>query len=692
VAGARPDAARLLEKLPLRFEPNTGQLDRRVQFHSSAPGYSLFLTGNEAVLSLASSRRTLRLSIVGAAAGKGEGLDPLRVRSSYFLGNDRSRWRSDVPSYARVRYANTLPGVDLIYHGNNRRLEYDFVVAPGADPRSIRMRFTGADRVSLDPDGTLVVKAGGSEIRQPKPLVYQESAGRRIVIDGRYVLRARSEVTFAVGSYDRARPLVIDPVLVYSSFLGGSGLDTASGVAIDAAGNIWIGGTTTSTDFPILGFPAQEIKSGLQDVFILKIDPNRTGTDSLVYATYYGGTQNEFLNDLTMDIVGNVYFTGYTDSIDLPVSGPIPQTASGGGRDIFVAKLETSGGRIPELNFSTYLGGADFDIGTGIAVDSSFRIAICGYTASIGYPVSSAPPQVSGQLGWEGVVTLIDTSIGGSGGLLFSTYYGGSSTDVPTAIAFDSAGRLLVTGYTFSQNFPLSDKPYKGDPPRGGDGFLVRLNPNKAGFDAIEYSTYFGGSGLDQPFRIAVEPGGAIWVAGVTMSADFPMAGPSAQRTNAGLGDAFAARFDLSLPRANQLTYSTFFGGSDTDVPYGLALDPSGRVYLSGYTASKDLPMRGSPLSGSFGGGSTDAFLAVIDPRAADGLLYSTYMGGAGSEVAYRVVVDPDGDITTVGYTQSKAFPVTGNGYWGALTGFSDAFVTKLRTCGDTLAPARSCN
>lgn len=692
-AGLRLSAAsQMLDRLPLRFERNAGQVDARVRYYSRTPGYTLFLADREAVVLLPEGG-ALHMSLAGASRRQRvEPEEALPSRSAYFTGNDPSRWRRPVEHYGRVRYREVYRGIDLIYYGTGRQLEYDFVVAPGADLGAIRVKFSG--EVSLNQEGDLVLKAGGAELRQPKPQVYQQAGGRRVAVEGRYQLRGDGEIGFAVGPYDRGQTLIIDPVLVYSSFVGGGLVDEAGALAVDRAGNLWVAGITTSVNFPTAGEPLKSAAAGSQDVFLAKIDPSKAGADSLVYATYFGGSGSETVRDITVDVLGNVYLTGFTDSTDFPLAGSGPQTENGGGQDIFVSKFETAGKTTPELVFSTYLGGNSFDIANAIAVDSSFRIYIAGYSASEKYPTAGSPPQTSGQAGWDAVISVLDPSKGASEALVFSTYYGGSSTDIATGIAVDGAGKIYVTGYTFSTNFPLSDKPYQSESNHGGDAFLVKLDPSKQGFDTIAYATYLGGSGYDVANRILLEPGGAIWLAGLTLSKDLPMAGDAPQTANAGEADAFVARMDLSLEPSKQLTYSSYLGGRGTEVAYGLARDAAGRVYVAGYTISPDFPVKASALQEKFGGGGADGFLAVLDPSAPAGeaLVYATYLGGGGTDVIYRVAVDSAGDIAVAGLTQSRAFPVSDTPSQNVINGLSDGFVTKLKTCGDALAPAKSCN
>src|SRR3989442_1243037 len=400
---SKPQVLAAYGKLPLSFEANQGQTDPKAKFLSRGRGYTLFLTSTEAVLTLtkadAHAKRkisgdarlvepekragtVLRMKFVGAnpapaVAGVGE----LPGKSNYFVGNDPKKWRANVPTYAKVRYQDLYPGIDLVYYGNQRQLEHDFVVSPGADPKAITLAFEGMDGVAIDALGDLVLRADGGEVHLRKPVVYQEQNGQRAVIPTRYVLKAERQVVFEVAAYDINKPLVIDPTLVYSTFLGGSGGDQGNGIAVDAVGNAYVTGSTGSSNFPTTAGAFQTTLGPGGDAFVTKLNP--TGS-ALVYSTYLGGTGFDEGFGIALDAAGNTYVTGETFSLDFPILGAF-QSTSGGDFDSFVTKLNPTGSA---LVYSTYLGGASLDDGLGIALDAAGNAYVTGLTSSSNFPTT----------------------------------------------------------------------------------------------------------------------------------------------------------------------------------------------------------------------------------------------------------------------------------------------------------------
>jgi hypothetical protein len=679
-AGSRTRQAAVTEMLarsPMRFEANQGQLDRRVKYFSKAAGYSLFLTPREAVLSIGKTTAALRISLPGAnPAPHIEGADRLPSISNYFLGNRPERWRGNVPQYRRVRYRQLYPGIDLVYYGNGRQLEYDFTVEPGADPRRIRLRFAGAEEVRLDHSGDLVLRVGGAELRQRKPVAYQESRP----VEARYVLRGRREAGICLGDYDPSKTLVIDPVVDYSTYLGGEGTDAATAVVVDAEGFIWVTGYTYSIEFPTAGDSYRNGPYGNKDLFVVKMDPSAPPNDAMVYGTYLGGSGDDEPTAIRLDTWGNVCVAGYTGSSDFPIAGNAFQTTIGGDRDVFVLKLNPKESGTAALEYSTFLGGSGADVAYALTLDASGNIYVAGYTTSAdNFPVSSAPLQGSSRGGWEAFLSILDPSTSGSASLRYSTFLGGNSTDVATGVAVDASGKVYIAGYTMSDDFPITDKPYKGEYNGGGDVFLTVLDLSKPGLDALAYSTFLGGSGLDLAYRMALDTAGGVWLAGYTLSKDFPVTPNALQASNAGEADVFVARLDLALRPAESLTYVTYFGGSGSDVLYDMALDPSGKIFLAGYTTSLDFPVTASALQSAYGG-AADAFVSWFDPSApADqALLYSTYFGGGRTEVARAIALDAAGNVYLAGFTESAGLPVTEGAFRNSLNGLSDALLIKL--------------
>jgi hypothetical protein len=445
------------------LEANQGQTDTQVNFLARGPGYALFLTPSEAVLGLqkpaaagaspgaaapAPGGDVLRMQLVGAAATpQVVGLDQLPGTSNYFLGNDPAQWHTDIPNYARVEYQGVYPGVDLAYYGNQRQLEYDFVVAPGATPGVVRLSFQGTEGMALDAQGDLVLHTVGGDVVEHAPVLYQESGGVRQPVWGRYVLEGGGQVGFAVGAYDASRPLVIDPVLSYSTYLGGTGLDNGSGIAVNSSGNAYVTGYTTSTDFPTTAGAFQTTSPADYNAFVARL--NATGT-GLVYSTYLGGSGLDQSFAIAVNSSGEAYVTGETESTDFPTTPGAFQTTSRGGvgGDAFVSKLNATG---TALVYSTYLGGSGSEVGYGIAVDSSGDAYVTGYTDSSDFPITPGAFQTTSAGGPDVFVAKLN----GSGtGLVYSTYLGGSGNDQGFGIAVDSAGNAYVTGAASSTDFP----------------------------------------------------------------------------------------------------------------------------------------------------------------------------------------------------------------------------------------------
>ena len=674
--GPQPVLLEAYGKLPLAFEANTGQVDPEVKFLSRGNGCTLFLTASEAVLSLtqltaATSRggsrsangSVLRMKLVGAnPSPEVVGLEELPGKSNYFIGNDSSRWRTNVSTYGKVEYRDVYPGVSLVYYGNGRQLEHDFVVAPGANPGRIRVAIEGADKLELDPEGDLLLHASSGDVHLRKPIVYQETHGVRQEVAGSYILHSRNphwaEVGFEVASYDATRPLVIDPVLAYSiSYLGGADTDFGNGIAVDSAGNAYVTGSTNSTNFPT-GSPFQGTNGGGSDAFVAKL--NAAGS-ALVYSTYLGGSSNDNGYGIAVDSSGNAYVTGYTSSSNFPTASPLQRANAGGAFDAFVAKLDGSGSA---LIYSTYLGGRGDDGGGGIAVDAVGNAYVTGSTNSTNFPTGSIALQGANG-GYDAFVAKLNAA---GSALVYSTYLGGSGADHGGGIAVDSAGNAYVTGDTNSTNFPTAARPVQLRFAGGqSDGFVAKLN---AAGSALVYSTYLGGSGVDSAYGIAVDSSGNAYVTGGTNSTSFPTASPL-QGANAGY-DAFVAKLDAA---GSALVYSSYLGGSGIDVGHAIAVDSAGNAYVAGWTNSTNFTTV-SPSQGTNGGGY-DAFFAKLN-ASGSALVYSTCLGGSGDDYGYGIAVDRFGNAHVTGVTNSTNFPTVSalQATYGG--GTQDAFVARL--------------
>ncbi len=666
-------------RLPLSFEANRGQTDERVTFLSRGSGYSLFLTRNEAVIALkkasfssAAAKKdagnplpvparnesargaTLRMQLLGSnSTSRAVGADELPGKANYFIGNDPSKWRTNVPTYAKVKYNDVYPGVDVVYYGNQGQLEYDFVVAPGANPNRIQLRFRDAGKLRVNENGDLLLGAAGNEVRFEKPVVYQTADGQRRTVEGSYVIAAANTIRFRVGDYDRSNDLVIDPVLAYSTYLGG-GEDSGSGIAVDASGSAYVTGSTSSTDFPTAN-ALQPALAGNGNAFITKF--NASGS-ALVYSTYLGGSGGDVGGGIAVDTSGNAYVTGSTSSTNFPTANAL-QPALAGFQNAFVAKINANGAA---LVYSTYLGGSTRDQGVGIAVDVSGNFYVTGTTVSTDFPTVNALQSTMVCCFGSAFVTKINAS---GSALVYSTYLGGGAA-LGNGIAADASGNAYVTGST-RWNFPTANALQPTFPNSRFSGFVTKINANGSAF---VYSTYLGGNDTDFGLGIAADTSGNAYVTGATRSTNFPTVN-ALQPTIAGAMNVFVTKINAS---GSALVYSTYLGGNSFDIGNGIAVDSSGSAYVTGSTQSTNFPMANALQSTL--GGATNAFVAKIN-ETGSALVYSTYLGGNNSDASSGIAVDASGNAYITGGTSSRNFP-TANALQPTLAGSGNAFVTKI--------------
>lgn len=652
--------------LPLTFEANYGQTDRRVRFLARGRRYALFLTESGAVVSLYQPQGTTALQIKPVGANPGAtaiGVNELSDRSNYFVGKDPQHWHTNIPTYAAVKYEAVYPGIDLVYRGNQGQLEYDFRLAPNANPAQIELSFAGAGNVSLNRSGELVIELGGGQLIEHTPVAYQDIGGRRRSVSCRYVLRGSGRVGFKLSAYDTTKPLVIDPTLSYSTYLGGSGFDAGFAVAVDHAGNAYITGTTESPNFPTTAGSFQTSFAGNRDVFVTKL--NAAGS-SVVYSTYIGGTDFDEGGGIAVDSTGNAFVTGRTYSSDFPTTASAFQPTFGGTDDIFVSKLNAAGSA---LLYSTYVGGSDSDEGSDIAIDSSGNAYITGLTGSFDFPITANAFQ---KTPFDGPFDAFVSKLNPAGSaLVYSSYLGGSEDDEAFGIAIDSSGNAYVTGLTGSLDFPTTPGAFQTKFGGSEDAFVSKVN---ASGSALLYSTYIGGSGGDDGFGIAVDTSGNAFVTGFTNSSDFPTTSGAFQTTLAGTGSTFVSKLNSS---GSALMYSSYLGGSGFDGGgRGIAVDAAGNGYVTGATSSSNFPISSDAFQTTFGG-VEDAFVTEMN-AAGSSLIYSTYLGGSGDDGGFYLTLDAAGNVYLAGLTGSSNFPTTIGALQPTPGGNSDAFVSKF--------------
>ena len=711
-APTRPHVLNSYGKLPLSFEPNRGQTDEQVKFIARGAGYTLFLTPTEAVFSLQQNRArhgvpeeladailsapkpaqqtssVLRVQLLNADRNATvTGLNELPGRTNYFRGNDPSKWTTNLATFAKVQYANILKGIDLVYYGNQGQLEYDFVVSPGADARRINLKFSGARNLHVDKQtGDLVLRTGQEEIRFHKPVAYQnDDADNKHLVAADYQLEANNRVSFSLGQYDRSKPLVIDPTLSYSTYLGGSSNDYGTAITVDSTGSAYVTGYTNSTNFPVTAGAFQTTCGGgcsgtTVDAFVSKLDP--TGS-FLVYSSYLGGTANDYGNGITLDASENAFIVGQTFSKDFPTTAgafqphcSLDNCAKG---DVFVTKLNSTGSR---LMYSTYLGGSGKNQGNAIVLDPTGNAYITGYTQSITFPVTPGAFQTTCECS-QSVAFVTKLNTRGSA-LIYSTYLGGTNGDVGYGIALDSSNNAYLTGYTQSFDFPTTPGAFQTSLGANRAAWVTKVNSTGTG---LIYSTYLGGvTSVTTPCEacgtaIAVDSTGSAYVCGLTAESNFPVTPGAYQTTFLGPTNGHDAFLTKMNPTGSGLIFSTYLGGNGDSGSTGIGLDQSGNIWLRGNTKSAVFPVTPGAFQTVLGG-AFDAFVSEIDPTGSH-LLYSTYLGGTGTEYGGATAVlaldtqNPP-NVYVTGYTNSTNYPVIAGSLQTSNAGQNDAFVSKL--------------
>ncbi len=686
-------------RVPLAFEKNEGQTNSRVKYLSRGTGYSLFLTPNEAVFSLRkpnpktapsktkpSTKQARQTAVAGAVVrmqlvggnpnAKETAFAKLPGTTNYLIGKNKSQWRKGVANYSKVGFQEVYKGVDVVYYGNQKNLEYDFVVQPHTSPASIRLKFAGAKRVTASAKGELALNMGNGTLQWHAPVAYQEIAGKRTPVSAKYVLKGTQEVAFAVGNYDASKPLIIDPELAYSTYLGGRDDDYGTGIAVDSAGYAYISGLTWSKDFPTSAGAFQSLaSSGYGDAFVTKLSLDGS---SVIYSTLFGGSLYDAAYAIAVDKSGSAYITGETLSTDLPVSDGAYQPTYGGGDssgyggDAFVAKLTSDGS---DIAYSTYLGGADDEIGLGIAVDTAGAAYVTGYTYSKNFPTTGGAFQ--GTLSTKYFSGFV-TKVGADGTVLnYSTYLSGTYADYGSKIAVDANGNAYIGGFAASTDFPTTAGAYqttnKGGFFYGSDGFVTKLATDGM---SLVYSTYLGGTDDDEITGIAVDKTGNAYVTGDTYSFDFPVTPSAVQMVSPGYPSGIVTKLSSD---GSATTYSTYLGGTGSNYPNSITVDSAGRAIITGRTHSSDFPTTLKAFQVSPQGGY-DAFVTKLSV-AGDAFVNSTLIGGSFGDNSVGVATDKKGAAYITGDTDSIDFPTNASAFQSTANGGyfgGDAIVTKL--------------
>ena len=677
---------------PLLFVENRGQVDAGSRFYARSAGEIVWLLPTSIVFDLVRpaapsgpsghgpppetsdsprfigapgmggrERFVVRQDLLGSHADAWvHGAGPVSGVFHFLSGNDPQRWRIDVPAHAEVVYDGLWEGIDLRLYGNGGGLEQEFIVRPGGDPHQIRVGYDGIEGLVVAPDGSLVIHTAHGDLRESAPRVYQEIDGRRVPVDGRFRLLAETAYTFELGPYQADHALIIDPTLTYATFLGGGGTDAARAIAVDAAGNVYLVGSTNSGTFPTAGEargPARGLGTSPngRDVFVAKLDPAGA---TLLYATYLGGTDEDVGTGIAVDGAGNAYVTGSVKSSDFPTRNALRPTRVGGPDDAFVAKLSPTGA----LVYSTYLGntsGDSTDSGRAIAVDAAGAAYVTGFGAYVKKlnPAGSA--------------------------LVYETLLSASAAVEGRAIAVDATGNAYIAGHASTAaaaRFRLVNalQPTHGGGPFEGDAIVAKLSPT----GAPVYATFLGGRAQDSATGIAVDAAGNAYVTGTTASTGFPVTNGALQpalNSDVGLPDAFVTKLN---PGGSALVYSTYLGGSNADEGKAIAVDAEGSAFVTGRTASGGARTPFPTTPDAFQprhdpSGPDDAFLAKLNPSGT-ALAYGTYLGGNGQDEASGVALDAHGDVLVAGFTRSTNLPTTPGVYQPRPAGGTDAFVIKL--------------
>lgn len=683
----RLNAIQAIMSFPSYFIENRGQLESQVSYHFQMPNMNAYFAPGEIVYQLIYRKKpagaenqklkqegierdkkvrveNIRLRFLGAREDlKLQGLEERETRVSFFRGKEEQNWVSGLHPYKKVLYKGLYPQIDLLVYGSEGRIKQEYRVKQGGNVGDIAIQYQGAKHLRVNERGELEIETKKEVLREEAPLSFQIINGQRVKIESEYILDKDNTIRFKVGEYEKKEELVIDPELIYSTYLGGIWEDSVRAITVDGEGNAYVTGLTDSSDFPTIP-GSYDTSIGVADVFITKIDASGT---SLLYSTFLGGSDQDLSWGIAVDGEGSAYVTGRTASTDFPTTSGAFDTSLDGLTDAFVTKVSPKG---TDLEYSTYLGGSHQERAEGIACDGNGDAYVTGRTASSDFPITpDAYSKIFNGPNFDAFITKIDSK---GTDLLFSTFLGGSFHDYATAIAIDTEGNVFVTGYTWSSDFPTT--PGSFDTTFNGgihDAFITKMNSK--GTDLF-YSTYLGGSDEDSGQSIAIDETGAAYIGGYLKSTDFP-ATPGAYSVsyNGGNYDAFITKIN---PTGTALRYSTYFGGSGHDVAHEIGVDGNDFAYIVGETSSKDLPT--TPFAFDQGyNGAMDGFLTKINTNGTT-LLYSTFLGGSDRDRSHALAVDTGGTVFIAGISDYNDFPTTPGSFDTTYNGFIDTVITKM--------------
>ncbi|WP_226673453.1 SBBP repeat-containing protein [Rossellomorea aquimaris] len=651
------------KEIPMYFIPNQGQWkDENVHYYAHGKGYEVFFTDQGASFVFLEREKEKGLRLDFHFLNDHHAIVPsvrreLPGRVNYYRGADAKKWLTGIPTFEEVMYLDVWPGIDLHFYGKEGQLKYEFIVHPGASVERIKFTYKGMDEIALDEEGNIVLQTVMGEMVDKRPVSLQENGREQELIQTRFTLLedAANGPTFGFfleENYDSQRNLLIDPGLIYSSYLGGAEQDQGINIAVDSSGNAYVTGITASTDFPTKN-AFQGVNGGRFDAFVTKVDP----AGSLVFSSYLGGANSDFGLHIATDLSGNAYVSGNTSSTNFPTLNAF-QGTFGGVQDAFITKVDPAGALI----YSSYLGGSVSDSVSGLTTDSGGNVYVTGETSSTDFPTQNAFQGVYG-----GNVDAFVTKVDPTGSLVYSSYLGGTGREQAQGIAIDSSGNAYVTGSTGSINFPTQNA-FQGTYQGVQDAFVTKINPT----GSLIYSSYLGGTGQDDGSSIATDSSGNAYVTGLTFSNDFPTQN-AFQGTYGGAKDAFVTKVDPT----GSLIYSSYLGGAGQDEGSSIATDSSGNAYVMGFTTSSNFPTFNA-FQGTYGG-NDDIFITKVDQTGS--LVYSSYLGGSEQDSGSSIAIDPSGNTYVTGYTQSTDFP-TQNAFQGTFGGILDVIVTKIDSAG----------